>query len=280
MSRIIRFLVPVLALLLLFSACSSSRGNPAISDEDYSGPPGSENSYPDNDLRQVIYEIYLSLEVDDVEKSIDALGKRAVDLGGYISASNHYASHPSAEITFRIPQANYPKFLAFARELGEPGRETVNSTDVTEEFVDLEARLANRLAHEERLLQMIEQTARIEELLEVERELARIREDIEVIQGRLRYLEERTAMAKIEIHLTQLAGETDIPGLGPMGIRETLRRSLKALINSSTLFLDFLSYLAIAVAAVLPFAIPFAVITIIIVRGRRKKKAKESNSHS
>lgn len=273
-------LILVLVLALAVSACSSgssSKDSLAPGDYDQENEAPSSGDFTSGDQiaeRKVIYAATLSVTVPDVDKAVRDLNGKAANLGGYISDSSrdNHPDLPTARITYRIPQARYTDFMAYARELGEPGSEWIDSTDVTEEFVDLEARLANRLVHEERLLVMLGKTESVEELLSVERELARVREDIEVIEGRLRYLGEKVDMATVTISLAQQPGATEVPGMKPVGIRETLRRALKAIVTSATLFLDVLSFIVIAIAALLPFAIPVLAILWLIFWLRRKKK--------
>lgn len=282
MARTSRVLALMLVLLLLASACSAY--SPAPRDKnDGSEDPTTDappNEYNQNPPRQVIYEAWLDVSVADLDSSIVALSQRANSLGGFISESyrNNNSDQPNARINFRIPQTKYLEFLQFAREQGDPGQESVDSTDVTEEYLDLEARLANRQVHEERLLGLLAQTGSVEELLSVERELARVREDIEVIEGRLRYLGDRVALASVEISLRQKPGETEVPGLKPMGIQETMRRSLRALIGSSTLFLDVISYAFVILAALLPFALPTALVVFLILRLLRRSKSKSKDA--
>lgn len=269
-------LIFLLVVSLVASACSSGSRNSADYDES-KAPSGGEPSNMAGEQtseRKVIYSVYLSVTVANVDKAVQELDAKAANLGGFISESNrnHTVDSPTATITFRIPKAKYSEFLTYARSLGEFDTEKIDSTDVTEEYVDLEARLANRLVHEERLLDMLSKTENVEELLSVEKELARVREDIEVIEGRLRYLSEKVDMATITVYLSQDAGVTEVPGLKPVGLGETLRRALKAIVTSSTVFLDILSYIVIALAALLPFALPIAIIVGLILLFRRKKK--------
>lgn len=286
MTRILRALALILIIILVAAGCSapSSADYDKGADTDYGNDGLAPAEYTNDEAgtgqreQQVIYEAYLDVSVADINETVQDLNRRASELGGYVADSVRDTSSekPSARISYRIPQAKYPDFLAYVREQGEPGKESVYSTDVSEEFVDLEARLENRKLHEERLLQMLTQTGDLSDLLAVERELARIREDIEIIEGRLRYLSERVAMARVEISLDQLPGETDIPGMKPIGLRETLRRSMRALISSCTAFLDVISFLFIVLAAVLPFAIPVALVVWLIIHRRRKNKAKSA----
>ena len=279
MARRYRVLALVLAVMLLAACSSSSRDSYDGSDDSYS-PPGDETSenVPGDIVRHVIYEARLRLSVKDLNEAVDQLTRRATEVGGYVSGSvrENHPERPSANITYRVPQPEYAGFLVFAGSLGNAEHESVSSTDVTEEFVDLEARLTNRQLHEERLTNMFAQANTIDELIVVERELVRVREDIERLQGRLRYLSENIAMSTVEVYLYQTQGETQIPGLGPVGINETLRRALKALVNSSTLFLDFISFIFVALFAALPFAVPVGLVTFVILRRRRKSKNVQS----
>lgn len=280
-----RGLIFVLIIALAASACSSGNNDSMAPPGDYdqgNEAPGNNDDSTSGDRfieRKVIYEALLSVTVPNVDKAIRDLNGKAGDLGGYVANSNQDNARdlPTARITYRIPQARYTDFMAYARTLGEPGTEWVDSTDVTEEYVDLEARLANRRIHEERLLAMLSKTESVEDLLAVERELARIREDIEVIEGRLRYLGEKVDLATVTISLSQQPGATEVPGIKPVGISETLRRALKAIVTSATLFLDVLSFLFIAIAALLPFAVPvLATLWLILYLLRKKKKQAQA----
>ncbi|HOC06549.1 MAG TPA: DUF4349 domain-containing protein [Bacillota bacterium] len=267
------YLIFFLVLSLAATACSSPT-NKANDDEFGGTTPGEYTAEEPDTERKVIYSAYLSVTVTNVDKAVQDLDAKATSLGGYISESNrnHNKEYPTASITYRIPQTKYLEFLAYARSLGEFSTEKTDTTDVTEEYIDLEARLANRLVHEERLLEMLGKAETVEELLFVEKELARVREDIEVIEGKLRYLSQMVEMATVTVYLTEDPGVTEVPDLKPVGIRETLRRALKAIVTSATIFLDILSYLVIALAALLPFALPIAIIVGLILFYRRKKK--------
>ncbi|HPZ22445.1 MAG TPA: DUF4349 domain-containing protein [Bacillota bacterium] len=268
------YLIFFLVLSLAATACSSADHKASDYEPGTTAPGEYTNTEAPASERKVIYSAYLSVTVTNVDKAVQDLDAKATSLGGYISESNrnHNKEYPTASITYRIPQTKYLEFLAYARSLGEFSTEKTDTTDVTEEYIDLEARLANRLVHEERLLEMLGKAETVEELLFVEKELARVREDIEVIEGKLRYLSQMVEMATVTVYLTEDPGVTEVPDLKPVGIRETLRRALKAIVTSATIFLDILSYLVIALAALLPFALPIAIIVGLILFYRRKKK--------
>jgi hypothetical protein len=79
---------------------------------------------------------------------------------------------------------------------------------VTEEFVDLESRERNLLAAEQSLLELYDRAQSVNDALAIERELANIRGQIEQVQGRIQYLEERTATSQITLSIQPVAGPT------------------------------------------------------------------------
>jgi len=84
--------------------------------------------------------------------------------------------------------------------LGIPENHNQTAQDVTEEFVDLEIRVANKKRLENRILELLDKSDEtIADVIEVERELARVRGEIERMQGRIRYLTNRTEMTTVFI---------------------------------------------------------------------------------
>ena len=84
-------------------------------------------------------------------------------------------------------------FLQAVSRLGVPESRHQTAQDVTEEFVDLEARISNKKRLEKRIVELLSSSSgKIKDVIEVERELARVRGEIEQSEGRLRYLTDRT----------------------------------------------------------------------------------------
>ena len=78
----------------------------------------------------------------------------------------------------------------------------VGAQDVSEEFVDLTARVANGQRLEDRLVELLRtRTGKLQDVLTVERELARIREEIERMEGRLRFLKTSAQLSTLSINL-------------------------------------------------------------------------------
>jgi hypothetical protein len=103
-------------------------------------------------------------------------------------------------VTVRVISSKFDAAFDDLKEVALVVRsENVNTQDVTEEFVDLEARLQNKYRQEERLLDLFDKADKVEDLIKVESELARVRSDIERWEGRKRYLSSQTDYAQIVV---------------------------------------------------------------------------------
>lgn len=113
--------------------------------------------------------------------------------------------------TVRIPSENFTPFLeGVAEGVDYFDQRTVSSKDVTEEFVDLQARLKAKRELENRYIEILQKAQNVKEILEIERELSNIREEIEAKQGRLEYLKSRVAMSTVTIEVYKVTSETGV----------------------------------------------------------------------
>jgi hypothetical protein len=153
--------------------------------------------------QKIIYRAMLDFQVADFAVASTRIRKLVQSTGGFVAQFRE--ERPSGALrgghwTLRIPVPQFDHFIEEARQLGVCDRREINSTSVTEEFVDLEARLKNKQQLELRLLELVaKQTGDIKDVLTVETELGRVREEIERMQGRLRMLSDRVALTTVEI---------------------------------------------------------------------------------
>ncbi len=157
--------------------------------------------------RKIIYTAEVELIVDDFAGVAERIEGLVQQEGGYLSRADVRAA-PTAprrgSWTARIPVDRFGPFLEAVAGLGELRRRQTDARDVTEEYVDLEARIKNKRLEESRLLRLLdEQTGALKDVLDVERELSRVREEIERQQGRLQYLANQTAMTTVEIEVDE-----------------------------------------------------------------------------
>jgi Domain of unknown function (DUF4349) len=92
--------------------------------------------------------------------------------------------------------------LGELRSLGEKvTTDSISGPDVTEEYVDLKSRERNLKATEESMLRLYDRAKNVEEVLSIQRELTGVREDIELVQGRIKYLDQRSTYSQITLNI-------------------------------------------------------------------------------
>ncbi len=157
--------------------------------------------------RKIIYEAHVTLVVEDFSKTEGEVTELVKQHGGYsaeVEVDRTQGERLSGRWIVRIPVDQYDAFLGALSKLGIPEKFNQTAQDVTEEYVDLEARIANKKRLEERILELlVGSDGEIKDVIEVERELARVRGEIEQMEGRLRFLENHTALTTVTINVVE-----------------------------------------------------------------------------
>lgn len=164
--------------------------------------------------RRVIQNGFLSLEVEDVLAASEQVQLTAEALGGFVE--NSFVSGDEeeafAEITIRVPAESFSEALERVRRIGEVRSESLDAQDVTDQFIDLEARLNSATREEASLLDLLGRAEDVQDVLIIERELTRIRSEIERVQGQLNFLERRVSLSTLSVSLfTPFSGRTEPP---------------------------------------------------------------------
>ncbi|MFK7767594.1 MAG: DUF4349 domain-containing protein [Mariniblastus sp.] len=153
--------------------------------------------------RKIIYNTKIGLVVKDYPTFESTLPQLVNSHGGFIASNNtdrRYNNSQSGTWIVRVPVSEYSDFLTGITSLGFAESRNEKAQDVTEEFVDVEARVKNKKQLEQRILKMLEdRSGKLTDVLEIERELSRVREEIERMEGRIRFLIDRTSLATVTI---------------------------------------------------------------------------------
>ncbi len=211
-----RSLVFAICLLAMLTGCSGgheanySVAKPARDEAPLSRLVSDDGTDADplhNADRKIIYTAHLNIVVENFDGIDQTLQSLTGQHEGYVHSSNLdrlRGEQRSGSWTLRIPVSRYDDFLKAINGLGVPVSQTQEADDVTEEFVDLDARIASKEKLEERIVQLLERTEdKIQHVIEVERELARVRQEIEQLKGRLRYLTDRTSMTTVHVDIRE-----------------------------------------------------------------------------
>jgi len=150
----------------------------------------------------------LRLEVSTLEPALEQVREVASEHNGTLSdldLRSEAGARRTATATVRVPSAQFDATLVALRQVGQVRSESVRSEDVTEEFVDLRAKKA---ALSEQLVQyrrILANTTTVEDVIAVQKEIERVQVELDRTEGRLRYLESRTAYSRITLRLEEPA---------------------------------------------------------------------------
>ncbi|HEX6434415.1 MAG TPA: DUF4349 domain-containing protein [Gemmatimonadales bacterium] len=171
--------------------------------------PGRTWSTPDPASRLIIRTGQASIEVDSLESSMAELRRVVQKVGGFVADAAVQSGRNqirSATLELKVPALRFDELTEALGPIGRLQYVNVGAEDVSEEFVDLTARVANGHRLEDRLVELLRtRTGKLQDVLSVERELARVREEIERMEGRLRFLKSSAQLSTLSVNLYEPA---------------------------------------------------------------------------
>jgi hypothetical protein len=205
-------------------------------------------------FRRIIRTGHVAIEVETFDDAARRLLAIAEGAGGFIADSSSTAEGGVRRGTFvlRVPAPRFAEVLRQIEGLGTVQRRQVSGQDVTEEFVDLEARVRNLERQEARLLALVDRATKIPDLMAIESEVARVRGEIERLTGRLRVLAHQVELATIQAEVIQKAKTQ--PG-GFWDVDQTIARIQQAFVATIRHLLAVLEGLAVVASALSPVAL-------------------------
>lgn len=144
-----------------------------------------------------------------VPATIDKIIDLAESFGGYLAART------DSSVVVRVPSRHFRDAMTALEKLGDVKRRSVNAEDVSEQFHDLEVRLANLKTVQKRLQDFLAKAVNVNEALQVERELERIGQEIDRIEGRMRFLKARATFSTITVDITAKPKQQVVVAQGP-----------------------------------------------------------------
>lgn len=236
-----------------------------------------EQSLPDTAgvERKIIRNAELTIESQNPEETFRKVASLAESRSGFVVTSE--ATQPEGEteparktvsVVVRIPAAQFDSTVEEIRKAGDRVlQDKRTGQDVTEEYIDLQARLQAKKALEAQFLEIMKQAQKVSEALEVQRQLAEVRSEIEQVEGRRRFLESQSSLSTIKVTIMP---SVQILGTGG-GIKEALRDGLAA---ARAIILVLLRVIVASLPILIIFGLPAWLITRYWLR--RSKRAKLS----
>jgi hypothetical protein len=160
--------------------------------------------------RKIIRNADITIEVDSTADAQHRITSIAESHGGFVVTSeakqreNIEVSKRTLDIKLvtRIPATRFGVALDEIKQLaGNIPEASVTGQDVTEDFIDLEARIRTQKALELQFLQIMKRSGNVEDALEVQRQIADVRTEIEKLEGRKRFLENRSSLSTITVNI-------------------------------------------------------------------------------
>lgn len=234
--------------------------------------------------RKIIRNGELTLEVtapQEVQRKISSI---AESQGGFVVTSESKqrqiaeGAKPEIEISLviRVPAAQFGAAMDQVRSAGNRVvQEKITGEDVTEEFIDLEARIKTQKALEDQFLEIMKRANKVEDALEVERQIAEVRTEIEKLEGRKRFLENRASLSTITVTLqtpTTIAVNTS--GFG-RDIREAVADSVQIAI---AIVLFLIRFVIVMIPIFLLLILPAWLLARYFLRRARKSQAERAGS--
>jgi hypothetical protein len=190
--------------------------------------------------RKLIVTARVAMEAKDPWLTSDRAQAIATSLGGDVIGLSQSGTGEarSATLVVRVPSDRFTDALRQLRELPdtEVQSSNVDAKDVTDQFVDLEARLRAKQAEEQRYLALLPRAEKIEDILKIDQALAEVRTQIEQLTAQLNSIRSRTDFSTIAMSITPLA--TIATSTGPYDPAKTMERALAALTALFRVFAD------------------------------------------
>jgi hypothetical protein len=178
--------------------------------------------------KKIIRSGSMGLKVDNLEDARRLIDTIMAAFGSYIANEtfNDFEHESIYALTVRIPADSFDAFLEGIEKTGyRVLNKNISARDVTEEFIDLEMRLANRRMYLERYNELLKQARTIKDMIDIAENTRRLEEEIESATGRLKYLSGQVEFSTLYLTLTQEKEFRFLPGRRG-GFYERLRQSV------------------------------------------------------
>jgi hypothetical protein len=204
---------------------------------------------------RVIQTAALSLSVprNEFEEVVARARSFAITSGGFVVESSASQSGDDGRLVrgslvLRVPERSYARVMEQLSRLGRvEGREEAGQ-DVSQEFVDLEARVRHLEAVEGQLLRLLDETNTVAEALTVQSQLNQVQLDLEQARGRLQYLEDQVAFATISLDLRERQVAAAAGDGGPWSIVDAWGTAARG-------FVTVVGWILVAAATIAPVVI-------------------------
>jgi hypothetical protein len=227
--------------------------------------------------RKIIRNADITIEVASTNEAQHRVTSIAESHGGFVlttESKQRESNDPSRrtldyKLVVRVPANQFGVTFDEIKSLASSTpEEHVGSEDVTEEFIDLEARIKTQKALEVQFLEIMRQANKVADALEVQRQIAEVRTEIEKLEGRKRFLENRSSLSTITVNIQTPKPVIVVTGTG---FGQSLREAVSDSIGLASDMVLFCARLLILMVPIFVFVIlPSGLIIRYVVRRARR----------
>ena len=214
--------------------------------------------------------VRLSVRSGRFEETIDEARTIATGLGGFVvSSSSSQAGFDRlvrGTLVVRVPGSGYSEAIKALSALGRVEGRQEAGQDVSQEYVDLKARVRQLEAVESQLLELLERAKTVGAALAVERELSQVQLEVEQAKGRLNYLDDQVSFATIslDVHERLVAAKKNDGSGSPI---------IEAWSTAANGFLAVIGWMLVALATAAPVVV-LLVLGLLLARTLRRRLAQ------
>ncbi|PTA45710.1 DUF4349 domain-containing protein [Micromonospora sp. RP3T] len=242
----------------------------AARDRDQAAPGGTGGADLRVDQRSIIYTGTMQVRVDDVDAAAREATTAVTAAGGFVGGDRRSSSSADARavLTLRVPADKFAGVIDQLAGYGRQERREIRTEDVTEQVVDLDARIATQRARVESARKLLAQASSVDQLVTLENEVGTRQADLAALEARKRRLADLTALSTITVTFLGRDASTAEDG-ADLGF-------LSGLGGGWAVFLTSVRVLLTVLGAVLPFAVVIGVPLWFLLRWRRRARARRT----
>lgn len=215
--------------------------------------------------RAIVYTANLQVRTGNVAEATGHAKQLVTASGGFVATESESSTPDSADITFKVPAAQYPVVLDQLGRLGKKVSLQQNAEDVTQQIADVDSRVLSAKATLASFRKLLDKANTIGEVLDVEQQITTRESDLEALQARQKALAQQTAYGTVSLNLQSSA----TPGAKPDHRGGGFGGGLSA---GWSAFTTFLWVLMTVLGWLLPFLVLGAVIGLPAERIRRNRR--------
>ncbi len=210
----------LLSIMAMLCACQQSNDDYASAGDSAGAPvmrtAGAQSAGGDQLAGHLlIWRANISIQVNDVNITADALGKKVAEMGGYIQDKKDWTSQTT--LVLRIPKEQFNAGIAEVEGSGTITSRQVSGEDVTEQYMDVETRLKNNKALCERLRALLGKAVDVKDIIQIETELNRVQSEVDSMEARMRVLKGQIELSTITVQISKMPAPVPPTIYGPIG---------------------------------------------------------------